>query len=382
MNSVNDFIKIVRNHFESEGIIPLHAPVFKGNELKYISDTIETTMVSSVGSYVDEFEKALSNYLGCSGATAVVNGTSGLQSALKIVGVKPGDEVITQSLTFVATANAIRLNHADPIFLDVDKDTFGLSPEKLKEFLEVNTFTRDKKCFNKRTGKRISCCLPMHTFGFLCRIEEIVELCKKHYIPVVEDAAEALGTFKSSQAAGTFGDLGVFSFNGNKIITSGGGGAIVSNNDSLNKQAKHLTTTAKRPHPYEYIHDQVGYNFRMPNLNAALALAQLENIKSFIAKKELLYRYYKEELSKIGIEIVEQPQTMSKWNYWLISIKTSNTFERDLFLKETNNKGILTRPIWKLLSELPMYNSCEAHNLFNSKIIESTVVNIPSSAKL
>ena len=381
MTNIDAFVSVVRNYYQDNDIIPLHAPVFNGNESKYLQETIKSTMVSSVGRYVEEFEDSLSKYLNCVGATAVVNGTSGLQAALKLVGVHPGDEVITQALTFVATVNSICLNNASPIFLDVDKDTFGLSPKKLEEFLKENTYIKSRECFNKKTGRRISCCLPMHTFGVLCRIEEIVEICKKNHIKVVEDAAEALGTFKGSKAAGTFGDLGVFSFNGNKVITSGGGGAIVSNSYSLSKKAKHITTTAKKPHPYEYFHDQIAYNFRMPNLNAALALAQLENIEYFIEQKANLYVHYKKELSRIGFEVIEPSNTMSRWNHWLISIRLSNSSQRDFFLDNTNNKGVMTRPIWKLMTRLPMFRSFEFHNLSNSIDLEDTIINIPSSAK-
>lgn len=382
MINIDAFTSVVRSYFNDMDFIPLHAPIFKGNETRYVQETIESTMVSSVGKYVDQFENELSHYLNCAGATAVVNGTSGLQAALKLVGVQPGDEIITQSLTFVATVNSICLNYASPIFLDVDQDTMGLSPTRLEEFLSENTYIKNQECFNMKTGRRISCCLPMHTFGFLCRIEEIVEICNRYYIKVVEDAAEALGTFKGSQAAGTFGDLGVFSFNGNKVITSGGGGAIVSNNYSLNKKAKHITTTAKKPHPYEYSHDQIGYNFRMPNLNAALALAQLESIENYIQQKADLYKYYKRELRGLGFEVIEIPNTMSRWNYWLISIRLPNSDQRDFFLENTNKKGVMTRPIWKLMTELPMFRSFEFHNLSNSINLESTIVNIPSSAKL
>lgn len=381
MSSVSQFISLTRDLFSTEEFIPLHAPLFSGNEAKYVNETIESTMVSSVGSFVEEFESSLGEYVNTPGSVAVVNGTSGLQVALRLVGVKPGDEVITQSLTFIATANAIMLNFAHPIFLDVDKDTLGLSPEALESFLEENTFIKNKNCYNIKTGRRISCCVPMHTFGFLCRIQEIIEICNRYYLKVVEDSAEALGSFNGSTAAGTFGDIGVYSFNGNKIITSGGGGAIVSKNEDILKKAKHLTTTAKKAHRYEYFHDEIAYNFRMPNINAALALSQLENINNFKSSKKELYSRYSKELATYDFKLTEIPDSTSSWNYWLISIQLKDIHQRNEFLEQTNDAGVMTRPIWKLLHSLPIYKSFQTDDLVISKQLEETIVNIPSSAR-
>ena len=288
---------------------------------------------------------------------------------------------ITQSLTFIATANAIMLNFAHPIFLDVDKDTLGLSPEALESFLKENTFIKNKNCYNIKTGRRISCCVPMHTFGFLCRIQKIIEICNRYYLKVVEDSAEALGSFNGSTAAGTFGDIGVYSFNGNKIITSGGGGAIVSKNEDILKKAKHLTTTAKKAHRYEYFHDEIAYNFRMPNINAALALSQLENINNFKSSKKELYSTYSKELVSYDFKLTEIPDSTSSWNYWLISIQLKDIHQRNEFLEQTNDAGVMTRPIWKLLHSLPIYKSFQTDDLVISKQLEETIVNIPSSAR-
>lgn len=379
MDTIQEFISKTRAIFKSNDFIPLHAPIFNGNEIKYVNHSITSTMVSSVGQYVDEFESKLASYVKTPGAVAVVNGTAGLQTAMRIVGVKSGDEVITQSLSFVATANAIHLNGAIPVFIDVEKTTLSLSLNALRDFLATHAKIRDKECFNIKTGRRISCCVPMHTFGFIGEIEEIVTLCKSYHIKVVEDAAESLGSFSGTRAAGTFGDIGVYSFNGNKIITSGGGGALVSNNKDYLRKAKHITTTAKKPHTYEYYHDDYGYNFRMPNLNAALALAQIEQIESFIENKENLFQKYQSCLS--NFELLTPPISTSRWNFWLISLKLKNKNFRDIFLESTNKNGVMTRPIWNLLHTLPMYKHCFADQMTNSIKLESTIVNIPSSVR-
>ena len=378
-NIIDEFILSTRNLFESKDFIPLHAPIFRGNEKKYILETIESTMVSSVGGYVDEFEQKLSTYVNVPKTVAVVNGTAGLQVALKLVGVKAGDEVITQALTFVATANAIHHNHASPIFLDVDVDTMGLSPLALEKFLKENSEQRSDGTYNKETGRKIAACMPMHTFGFICRIEQIIEICKKYKIPVVEDAAEALGSFSNGKAAGTFGDVGVYSFNGNKIITSGGGGALVSENIDLMERAKHITNTSKAPHTYEYFHNDFGYNFRMPNLNAALACAQLEDINEKISTKVKLFNSYANKLDSLGINLLRKPNSTDVWNYWLFSIQLDKILDRDTFLSQTNKSGVMTRPIWTLLHKLPMYSTCQRDELNNSIELEKTIINIPSN---
>lgn len=344
-------------------------------------ETLESTMVSSVGAYVDRIEADLAAYTGVERATAVVNGTSALQVALRLVGVESGTEVLTQALTFVATANAIHLNHAEPVFLDVDRDTMGLSPMALRNFLEEFAERREEGCFNKNTGRRISACMPMHTFGFLCRIEEIVAVCREYGIPVVEDAAESLGSFSNGRSSGTFGDIGAFSFNGNKIITSGGGGALVSQKPEWMQMAKHLTTTAKVAHPWEYVHDDYGYNFRMPNINAALLCAQLERIDIMRGAKQRLFEEYQMALD--GKYILKPiPETTTDWNNWLISIQFEDKEERDQILEDTNKAGVMTRPIWQLMFRLPMYKDCQKDSQENARFLEERIVNIPSSSRL
>jgi len=275
-------ISFIQNQYASTDFIPLHEPKFIGNEKKYLLETIDSTFVSSVGTYVDQFEQMMSALTKTKKSVAVVNGTAGIQVALRLVGVNAGDEVITQALTFVATANAIAHNGAAPIFLDVDLDTMGLSPNSVCQFLEENGELRDNSCFNKKTGRKISACLPMHTFGFPVHMDELKSICDKWHIPIVEDAAESLGSEYKGRPTGSIGDIGVFSFNGNKIVTCGGGGAIVTHNENLGSKGKYLTTTAKVNHPFEFYHSELGYNFRMPNLNAALACAQLEQLPVFL----------------------------------------------------------------------------------------------------
>lgn len=377
------FNSFVRDLFQSkEKFVPLHAPVFNGNEKEYLLETIDSTFVSSVGKYVDQVESFLADYTKTPKGVAVVNGTAAIQVALRLIGVTPGDEVITQALTFVATANSIAYNGAKPVFVDVDKDTMGLSPRALETFLEEFGERRDQGVFNRKTGKRISAVLPMHTFGFMCRISEIQTICNEWGIPCVEDAAEALGSQSEGKSAGSFGSLGAFSFNGNKIITAGGGGVIVSNNIELGIKAKYLTTTAKRPHAFEYFHDELGYNFRMPNLNAALLLAQLEKLEEYRIAKSSVYREY-QNFFKTNFEdakLMPIPKTTSQWNFWLMSVQLENREARDAFLNETNSQGVMTRPIWQLMYKLPMYSDCQRDDQRNAQFLEDTIVNIPSSA--
>lgn len=373
------FSDFVRDRFKTNDFIPLHVPNFIGNEKKYVDNTIKSTFVSSVGKYVDEFESKLASFLDVKRSVAVVNGTSALQIALRLAGVERNDEVITQALTFVATPNSILYNNAHPILLDVDLDTMGLSPTSVSNFLEEFGEIRDDGlCYNKLTNRRISACVPMHTFGFPVHIEKLTKVCDKWNIPIVEDAAESLGSTYKNKHTGTFGLIGTISFNGNKIITTGGGGAIITNNESIADHAKYLTTTAKKPHPYEYYHDVLGYNFRMPNLNAALGCAQLENLNLFIRGKRLLANDYYRFFSENGIKFRKELEN-TKANYWLMCIELENKEDRDLFLKQTNKLNIMTRPIWKSMDCLPMYKHCQKDDLKNTKFLEKTIVNIPSS---
>ena len=378
MQNIIDFIQ---NTFNTKEFIPLHEPRFIGNEKKYLNDCIDSTFVSSVGKYVDTFEKEFALKVGSKYAVATVNGTAALHISLLLANVKSGDEVITQPLTFIATCNAISYIGAKPIFVDVDLDTIGLSPKSLKEFLKNNCEIVNNQCINKTTGKTVKACVPMHTFGHPCRIEEIKEICDAWNIVLVEDAAESLGSYYKNKHTGTFGKLGAFSFNGNKIITSGGGGVIVTDDEVLAKRAKHLTTTAKIPHPYEYVHDEIGYNYRMPNLNAALLVAQLEQLDKFLESKRELASVYEEFFKDTDISFIKEPKD-SQSNYWLQAVMLENEDQRNEFLKFTNSKGIMTRPIWRLMNELEMFKDCQSTTLENSKYLEQRVVNIPSSVRI
>jgi aminotransferase in exopolysaccharide biosynthesis len=380
MSNNFEIIDFIRSQFPSKEFIPLHEPKFSGREKEYLLDTIESTFVSSVGAYVDKFEIMMTDFTKTKKSVAVVNGTSALQVALRLSGVGSGDEVLTQALTFIATINSIIYNGASPVFLDVDLDTMGLSPNSVNLFLEEYAELREGICYNKKTNKKIAACMPMHTFGFPVHIDELMNICSKWNIPIVEDAAESIGSEYKGKPTGSFGKLGVFSFNGNKIVTSGGGGAIVTNDIQLGLKAKHLTTTAKIPHPYEYVHDEIGYNFRMPNLNAALACAQLEQIDFFIQNKRKLSIEYDTFFKSKGINFrKELPNT--KANYWLMCLELENKKDRDSFLKETNDKNIMTRPIWQLIFKSPLYSSFQRDSQKNAIYLEDRIVNIPSSVR-
>lgn len=376
------FIKFIKTTYNTDKFIPLHEPKFNGNEKKYLNDCIDSTFVSSVGKYVDIFEKQFAKKVGSKYAIATVNGTSALHIALIVADVKRNDEVITQPLTFVATCNAITYCGAKPIFVDVDKSTMGLSPKALKEFLRTHCQIKNNKCINKTTGKTIKACLPMHTFGHPCKIDKIDKICKKWNITLIEDSAESLGSTYKDKHTGTFGKLGVFSFNGNKIITSGGGGVIITDDKILAQKAKHLTTTAKISHKWEYKHDNIGFNYRMPNLNAALLVGQFEQLDKFLNNKEELSLKYQKFFSTIkNIEFISQPKN-SKSNYWLQSIKFKNKKQRDKFLIFTNKNGVMTRPIWNLMNRLDMFKDCQTDTLKNSLWLGKRVINIPSSVRL
>lgn len=380
MSTINSAISFIKEQYKTENFIPLHVPHFGGNEKKYLLETIDSTFVSSVGEFVDQFEVTMQNITQTQKAVAVVNGTAAIQVALRLIGVKAGDEVLTQALTFVATANAIAYQNATPVFLDVDLDTMGLSPKAVSVFLEEFGELREDGCYNRKTQKKISACLPMHTFGFPVHLDELIAVCNAWEIPVLEDAAESLGSEYKGKPTGSFGKLGAFSFNGNKIVTCGGGGAIVTNDFKLGEKGKYLTTTAKIPHPYEYVHDEVGYNFRMPNLNAALACAQLEQLNFFLENKRKLAKEYESFFDTNGIKFrTETPDT--KANYWLMCVELENKIERDLFLKDTNNNNVMTRPIWQLMFRLPMYSHCQKDEQKNAMFLEERIVNIPSSVR-
>ena len=379
----NKIVNFIRDRFgEKEAFIPLHEPCFCGKEKDYVLDAIESTFVSSVGRYVDQLEELLVRITDAKYAIATGTGTSALHVALMLAGVERGTEVITQALSFVATTNVICYVNAEPVFVDVERETLGMSPDALCEFLEKHAAVQDNgECFNKVTGRRIAACMPMHTFGFPCDIAEIRNTCDKYRIPLVEDSAESIGSSVEGHHTGTFGLMGILSFNGNKTVTCGGGGAIVTDNEELAKKAKHITTTAKVQHKWEYRHDEVGYNYRMPNLNAALACAQLEQLDAILKSKRALAAEYEEYFRIEQIPFVkERSGTIA--NYWLNTILLEDRVERDAFLAFTNDQKIMTRPAWTPLNELPMYEKCQAGPLINTSWLADRLVNIPSSPRL
>ena len=390
-NSLMTLINNIRSIY-GDGPVPLHRPIFASDEKARLLECIDSNFVSSAGDLIGEFERQVAAFTGARHAVATVNGTAAIQVALRLAGVEPGDEVITQALTFVATANAVAYTGASPVFVDVDEDTLGLSPEALERFLEDSAEVTEKGVVNRHTSRRIAAVLPMHTFGHPARIEAIAEICERYDLPLVEDAAEALGSWVDSPAdtagepektitrrhAGTIGRLGTLSFNGNKIITTGGGGMILTDDPDLAARAKHLTTTAKRPHTYEFVHDELGYNYRMPNLNAALGVAQMGRLPEMIgAKREVAARYKAFFADRPETFITERPGTTV--NYWLNAILMADRAERDALLKTTNAEGIMTRPIWELMTDLPMYQHSQHDGLAVSRWLQDRIVNLPSS---
>jgi len=374
----NDVVHFIRTVFNKPNeFIPLHAPCFSGKEKEYLCECIDSTYVSSVGKFVDRFEEMVIEYTGSKKTVVCVNGTNALYLALLLAGVEANDEVITQPLTFIATANAISYCNAHPVFIDVDKDTMGLSPLKMKEWLKEHTEIKSNTCFNKSTHKRIQACVPMHTFGHPVHLDELVEICKEYHINLIEDAAESLGSFYKGRHTGTFGKIGVLSFNGNKTITTGGGGMLLFNDEKLGTHAKHLTTQAKVPHRWEFLHDHIGYNYRMPNINAALGCAQMEQLPNILNSKCELAKQYTDFFKNRNEVFFIEPDNCSS-NYWLNAIILNNREERDNFLTFTNDNGVMTRPIWQLMNKLPMFKDCQQGNLSNAEWFADRVVNIPS----
>ena len=370
-------VQLVRD-IHGEGFIPLHRPVFEGNERRYLVDCIDSNFVSSVGAKVVEFEQQIAAFTGAKYAIATVNGTAALHVALQLAGVGRDDEVISQALTFIATCNALSYAGAVPVFVDVDRDTLGMSPEALRNFLDAHGERRDDGCWNKTSGRRIAACVPMHTFGIPLRIAEIAAICAEWGIALVEDAAESLGSWVGDRHTGMFGQSATLSFNGNKVITTGGGGMIVTNDEAIAKRAKHLTTTANVPHPYEFVHDEIGYNYRLPNLNAALGSAQMERLPAMLAIKAEVAARYREFFAGTGIRFVE-PLAGTTANGWLNAIVLDSEAERDALLEYTNSREVMTRPVWRLMSRLPMFQHCQHDGLENSQWLEARVVNLPSS---
>lgn len=361
----------------ASGPIPLHAPIFNGRENEYVSETIASTFVSSVGSFVNRFEQMLCELTGVAHAVATVNGTTALQMSLLLAGVKSGDLVVTQALSFVATANASAHAGASIAFVDVDRTTLGMSPSALRSFLENQCHSSRQGCMHKETGRRVGACVPMHTFGHPCDVTTISEICTEFGVPLIEDAAESLGSSFHGKACGTIASIAALSFNGNKIVTTGGGGAILTSDADLAKRAKHLTTTAKIPHRWRFFHDEVGYNFRMPNLNAALGCAQLEQLAGFVSFKRDLAKRYKERFDEVGFQSIVEP-AHSKSNYWLCGILCAGEAERDAVLTLTNNDGVMTRPIWEPMHKLPMYVDAPKGDLNVTDELAARIVNIPS----
>lgn len=374
----DDLVSFVRAQYRSTEFIPLHAPVFNGHEKKYVGETIDSTFVSSVGAFVDRFERDIEAYTGSPKAVATVNGTAALHVALKLAGVVPGDLVVTQALTFIATCNAIAYCGAEPLFIDVDRSTLGLSARALDAWLtEHATIHDDGVCRTRLDDRIIRACVPMHTFGHPADIDGLLEVCRRFGLVLVEDAAESLGSFYKGRHTGTFGQIGTLSFNGNKIITTGGGGMVLADK-SLGARAKHITTTAKVPHAYEFVHDELGYNYRLPNLNAALGCAQLEQLDSFVASKRQLARQYAEFLDGSSLQFFEEPAECRS-NYWLNAVLCEDKQQRDALLEATNKRGVMTRPIWTLMNHLPLYASSRKGDLSNSEWLEARIVNLPSS---
>ena len=381
MSDYSKTIGFIKEVFGNQEFTPLAVPVFAGNEKKYMEECIDTTFVSSVGKFVDRFENDMAAYAGCKKAVVCVSGTNALHMSMMLVGVERDDEVLTQALTFIATCNAISYIGAYPVFIDVDKSTMGLSPDALKEWLVTNAEIKNGQCYNKNSGRRVKACVPMHTFGHPARIVEIADLCEEYHIELVEDAAESIGSLYKCKHTGTFGKVGAISFNGNKTITTGGGGMMLFNDEELAAHAKHLTTQAKVTHRWEFRHDHVGYNYRMPNINAALGCAQLENLDKFIASKRQLALEYAEYFKNVeDIQFFTEPEDTFS-NYWLQAVILKDKAAQQEFLQQTNDNGVMTRPIWELMNRLPMFEHCENDGLENTIWFADRVVNIPSSVR-
>lgn len=381
-NQIQQTIDFIKTLYPDKKSIGLHEPVFIGNEKKYVEKCIDSTFVSSVGEYVVQFEKDMVNFTKIPYAVACCNGTAALHVALMLCDVKDGDEVLTQALTFVATANAISYCRAHCVFIDSDKDRLGMSAEDLKNFLnEFGDVRNDGFCYNKKTGRRIKACVPMHVFGHPVDLKKIKSICDQFHISLIEDAAESIGSYYDGKHTGSIGDVSILSFNGNKTITTGGGGMVVTNSEKLALKAKHLTTTAKKPHAYEFAHDMVGYNYRLPNINAALGCAQMEYLPKILENKAETANRYEVFFKEIGLKFIEQPSD-SRSNYWLNAIMVDSRTERDEFLELTNASGVMTRPVWKLMSELDHFKTAQATELKNAKLIQDRLINIPSGCRL
>jgi len=380
----------IRNYYDlKEGLIPLHAPCFNDKEKQKVVATIDSTFVSSVGEEVQRFEQQVADFVGAPYGVALVNGTAGLMLALRLVGVQQNDLVLTQSLTFVATANAITQLCATPLFIDVDRQTLGMSAQALQDYLATQTQIKAGQCYHKATGQRIAACMPMHTLGMPCEIEQIVTICQAYQIPVVEDAAESLGSKVNGRHTGTWGQVGVFSFNGNKILTTGGGGVLVTAQKTLAQQAKHLSTTAKQPHPWAFEHDAIGYNLRLPNLNAALGVAQMQKLSTFLHQKQQLHKNYQIWIQKKAANLPKSPAPLQNLeilkapkgtepNYWLNGLLLPDRQNRDFWLETLNQLQIQARPLWKPLHQQAIYQAAPHQELTNTDWLAERIINLPS----
>lgn len=378
-SQITDFI---HNLYGTMDTVPLHAPKFMGNEKKYLDECIDTTFVSSVGKFVDRLENEIAAYTGAVRAVVCVSGTNALHMAMMLVGVERDDEVLTQALTFIATCNAVSYIGAHPVFVDVDLDTLGMSPVAVRSWLEKNAEMRNGECYNRNTGRRVKACVPMHTFGHPVRIDVLADICNEWGIELVEDAAESIGSYYKGQHTGTFGKVGAISFNGNKTITTGGGGMMLFRDEELGKLAKHLTTQAKVPHRWAFVHDHIGYNYRMPNINAALGCAQLENLDRFVDNKRETAAIYADFFRNIpDIGFFTEPENCRS-NYWLNAVIMKDKKAQQEFLEYTNDNGVMTRPVWELMNRLPMFAGCETDGLANTQWLADRIVNIPSSVRL
>jgi UDP-N-acetylbacillosamine transaminase len=374
----NKIVKFIRELYQTNDAIALHSPRFVGNEKQYLADTIDSTFVSSVGKYVEQFEQQIQNFTGTARAVATVNGTAALHTALVMSGVQSGDAVITQALTFVATCNALFHMGAAPIFVDIAEQTLSLCPDALLNFLQQNAYLDAKGCFLKTSGQRIRAVLPMHTFGHPAKLDELLLVCQQWQLVLIEDAAESLGSFYKERHTGTLGQFAALSFNGNKIITTGGGGMLLCGSEHDGARAKHLTTTAKVTHRWEFFHDEPGFNYRLPNLNAALGCAQMECLSDFLQQKRKLAMHYKTFFKSSEFQFVDEPEHCQS-NFWLNAVICQDKQQRDSLLQYTNDAGIMTRPVWQLMHKLPAFEHALRSKLTISERMAQRIVNIPSS---
>jgi aminotransferase in exopolysaccharide biosynthesis len=381
MNHNKEITAYIKNLYPNQTPVLLHCPEFFGNEKRYLEECIDTKYVSYIGRFVAGMEDKIKEITGAKFAVALVNGTSALHILLLAIGIRPGDEIITQSLSFVATSAAIVHAQGIPVFVDVEQNTLGMSPDSLNDFLAEYATIADGKCFNRKTGKQIKAVIPMHTFGHPVRIDEIQKICDKYSLLLIEDSAESLGSFFNGKHTGTFGMASILSFNGNKLATTGGGGMVITNDEAIANKIRYISTTAKRPHRWEFYHDEVGYNLRMPSLNAAVGLAQLEYFDRILENKRKTARIYQQFFNKIGIKFITEPDK-AKSNYWLNAILFDDRKQRDEFLEYSNDNDVQTRPAWTLLHTLPPYQHCQHTEVPNAEYIADRLVNIPSSVRV